>query len=190
VRRSGRRALGLAAGILVAASALHAQVAPPPAPPPGPPAPPATAPAPSSSPRAPAPAQAPAPTPGRPGTPAPQQLVAELQLTLARAVQRFEARDTEGVIAHISDQYRTGPLTKTGIRAQLVGIFTFYEAVRAQVRIDEVRMVGDQAWVWSTGEALGRLPLVGQWMSLFTWERELEVARREGGAWRLFGYQQ
>jgi hypothetical protein len=50
--------------------------------------------------------------------------------------------------------------------------------------------VGDQAWVYSTGEAAGRLPFVGQWITILWWERELEVARRENGAWRLFGYQQ
>jgi hypothetical protein len=94
------------------------------------------------------------------------------------------------VLAQVSEQYRTGPLTKSALRAQLAAMFAIYDTIRARVRIDEVRLVGDQAWVWSTGEALGRLPFVGQWMSLFSWERELEVARRENGVWRLYGYQQ
>ncbi|HSE96466.1 MAG TPA: hypothetical protein VLD61_11295, partial [Methylomirabilota bacterium] len=65
-----------------------------------------------------------------------------------------------------------------------------YPQVRAQVRLDEVRLVGEHAWVYSTGEVSGLLPVIGQWMALFVWERELEVARREDGRWRLFGYQQ
>jgi hypothetical protein len=44
--------------------------------------------------------------------------------------------------------------------------------------------------VYSTGEVSGRLRLLGTPMVFLSWERELEVVRREGGAWRLFGYQQ
>jgi hypothetical protein len=111
-------------------------------------------------------------------------------VVLGRAVERFEARDLTGVLAHISEQYRTGPFTKPALRAQLGTMFRVYDAMRARVRIDEVRLVGDQAWVYSTGEAAGRLPFVGQWITILWWERELEVARRENGSWRLFGYQQ
>jgi hypothetical protein len=50
--------------------------------------------------------------------------------------------------------------------------------------------VGAHAWVWTTGDMTGQLALVGQWVRLFVWERELEVARREQGVWRLYGYQQ
>jgi hypothetical protein len=116
--------------------------------------------------------------------------VAEVRATLGDAVQRFEARDLPGVLAHISEQYHTGPLTKPILRNQLATMFGIYDAMRAQVRLDEVRLVGDQAWVYSTGEMSGRLPFIGQWVSLFWWERELEIARRENGVWRLFGYQQ
>ncbi|HEV8310833.1 MAG TPA: hypothetical protein VGW35_24500 [Methylomirabilota bacterium] len=122
--------------------------------------------------------------------PAPARVVQELQAALGQAIQRFEAKDAPGVLALVSDQYRTGPLTKTAIRGQLLTMFQVYEVLRARIRIDEVRMVGEQAWVYSTGEVTGRLPLIGQWMSLFWWERELEVARRENGVWRLYGYQQ
>jgi hypothetical protein len=94
------------------------------------------------------------------------------------------------VLAHVSEQYKTGPFTKPTVRAQLAAMFRLYDAMRATVRIDEVRLVGDQAWVYSTGETAGRLPFVGQWITLMWWERELEVARRENGVWRLFGYQQ
>ena len=61
-------------------------------------------------------------------------------------------------MAHISEQYRTGPFTKPIVRSQLGTMFRIYDAMRATVRIDEVRIVGDQAWVYSTGEAAGRLP--------------------------------
>ena len=125
-----------------------------------------------------------------PGGAAPARVFHELQTSLDRAVQRFEARDAGGVLAHVSEQYRTGPLTKGGIREQLTAIYAVYDAVRARVRIDEVRMVGEHAWVYTTGEVSGRLPLLGSWVSFLSWERELEVARLEGGAWRLFGYQQ
>jgi len=121
---------------------------------------------------------------------APAEAVRELQAGLARAVQRFEAQDIPGVLAHVSEHYRTGPLTKTGIREQLVGIYTLYDAVRAGIRIDEVQMVGEHAWVYSTGEVSGRLRLLGTWVVFLSWQRELEVARREAGGWRLFGYQQ
>ncbi len=135
----------------------------------------------------------PAAEPGAPavtGVAAPAEVVQELQGTLARAVQRFEARDLAGVLAYVSDQYRTGPVTKSGIREQLVAIYSVYDAARTRIRIDEVRMVDGHAWVYSTGEVSGRLPLVGIWVVFLSWERELEVARREAGGWRLFGDQQ
>ena len=109
---------------------------------------------------------------------------------MADAVARFEARDAEGVLAHVSEQYWTGPLTKRVVRAQLVTLLQIHQQVRARVQLDEVRLVGEHAWVWTTGDMTGQLALVGQWIRLFVWERELEVARREQGVWRLYGYQQ
>jgi hypothetical protein len=190
--RGSLRTGALLAGLGLVTGAL-AQVAPPP-PPPTPPSAPAPAPsAPAPQPSAPAPppaAPAPQPAPGRPGQPAPPEVVGELRGTLSRVIQRFEARDLNGVLAHISEQYKTGPFTKPTVRTQLGAMFRIYDAMRATVRVDEVRIVGEQAWVWSTGEAAGRLPYVGQWIPLLWWERELEIARRENGVWRLFGYQQ
>jgi hypothetical protein len=116
--------------------------------------------------------------------------VEEIRATLARAVQRFEARDAEGVLAHVSEEYWTGPLTKRTVRGQLLAILQLHQQVRSRVELDEVRLVGAHAWVWTTGEMTGQLAMVGQWMRLFVWERELEVARREQGVWRLYGYQQ
>jgi hypothetical protein len=125
-----------------------------------------------------------------PGVAAPAGVVREVEAGLAQAVQRFEARDVAGVLAQVSEQYRTGPLTKSAIREQLLATYGLYDSVKANVRIDEVRMVGEHAWVYSTGEVSGRLRLLGTPMVFLSWERELEVVRREGGAWRLFGYQQ
>jgi hypothetical protein len=134
----------------------------------------------------------PAPPPARAtaGVAAPPQTVVELRRALDDAVRRFEARDAAGVLGHVSDRYRTSPMTKRRLRDHLDALFGLYDLVRARVRIDEVRLVGDQAWVWSSGEVVGRLAWVGRWMSVLSWERELEVARREGGRWRLYGYQQ
>ena len=124
------------------------------------------------------------------GVAAPAQVTKELQAALAQAVERFEARDVAGVLTRVSDQYRTGPFTKSGLREQLIAIYSLYDVVRARVRIDEVRMVDSHAWVYSTGEVSGQLPLVGTWVVFLSWQHELEVARREAGQWRLFGYQQ
>ena len=94
------------------------------------------------------------------------------------------------MLAHVSDRYWTSPLTKPALRAQLTALFQIYEVLQARVGIDEVRLVGEHAWVYSTGEVSGRLPFVGAWMTVYGWEWELEVARRENGVWRLYGYQQ
>jgi hypothetical protein len=128
--------------------------------------------------------------PAAEGVPAPPGIVREIQGSLAAAVQRFQARDVPGVLAHVSDGYRTGPFTKPIVREQLLAIYGLYDAVRATIRIDEVRIVGDHAWVYTTGELSGRLRMLGTWTPFLTWQRELEVARREGPRWRLFGYQQ
>ena len=132
------------------------------------------------------PAQTPAPVPA-PGTPAPAATVSELQQTLAAATARFQAMDSAGVLAHVSDRYRNGPITKASVRDNLLAMFALYDTVRAQVRIDEVRMVDGAAWVYSSGEVTGRLRGIGAWTSLLSWEREPEVARREGATWKLEG---
>jgi hypothetical protein len=124
------------------------------------------------------------------GIPAPAQTVRELQATLDDAIRRFEAMDGPGVLRHVSDQYHTSPFTKAGLGKQLQTLFAVHEQVRARVRIDAVRMVGGHAWVFSTGEVTGRVRWVGTNVPILAWERELEVARREAGGWRLFGYQQ
>jgi hypothetical protein len=98
--------------------------------------------------------------------------------------------DEAGVLSHVSDHYRTDPLTKAAIREQLRVMFALYDTLRAQVRIDEARTAGEQAWVYSTGEVSGRLRWLGTWTPILSWRHEPEVAQREQGVWRLYGYQQ
>lgn len=129
-----------------------------------------------------------APEPGP--APAPPATVREISAAMSRAVERFEAQDAAGVLSLVSEQYRTGPFTKALVREQLAATYALYDAVKAAVRVDQVQMVGPHAWVYSTGQVTGRLRVVGTWVEIASWQRQLEVARRESGAWRLFGYQQ
>lgn len=103
------------------------------------------------------------------------------------ATARFQAMDAAGVLAQVSERYRNGPLTKASIRDNLAALFALYDAVKTSVRIDQVRMMDGAAWVYSTGEVSGRLRGLGVWTTALSWEREPEVARREGGSWRLTG---
>ena len=111
----------------------------------------------------------------------------ELQQALAAATARFQALDSAGVLAHVSEQYRNGPLTKPALREHLLAMFALYDSVRARVQVDEIRLVDGAAWVYSTGEISGRLRGIGLWTSALAWEREPDVARRESGVWRLVG---
>jgi len=139
-----------------------------------------------------APLAADAPQAGKvlPWDPAPHKVILELQQALAHAIERFQAMDEAGVLSHVSDRYRTDPLTKAAIREQLRVMFALYDTLRAQVRIDEARTAGEQAWVYSTGEVSGRLRWLGTWTPILSWQHEPEVAQREQGVWRLYGYQQ
>ena len=125
-----------------------------------------------------------------PGSPAPPQVVAEIRQVVEGALSRFHAMDEAGLLAMVSAQYRTDTLTKAGIADQLRTVFTLHDQVRARVRIDDVRMVGEHAWVYTTGQVTGRLRVLGGWIPVASWQRELEIARREDGRWRLYGYQQ
>jgi hypothetical protein len=125
-----------------------------------------------------------------PWDPAPRKVILELQQALAHASDRFQALDEAGVLNHVSDHYRTDLLTKAAIREQLRVMFALYDTLRAQVRIDEAWTAGEHAWVYSTGEVSGRLRWLGTWTPILSWQHEPEVARREQGVWRLYGYQQ
>jgi len=129
------------------------------------------------------------PAPGAPvAQAAPPELVSELGPVVERGRQRFEARDAAGVLAHVSEQYRSGGLTKADLRQQLLAMFALYEVLRARVIIDNVQVVDGAAWVYTSGEVSGRLPFLG-WVTVLTWQNEPEVARREDAGWRLFGFQ-
>jgi hypothetical protein len=127
-------------------------------------------------------------TPAQAAHAAPADLVRELSPVIERARQRFEARDAGGVLAHVSDRYRSGGLSKADLRQQLLTMFTLYEALRARVNIDSVQSVEGAVWVYTSGEVSGRLPLMG-WVTVLTWQNQPEVARREDMRWRLFGFQ-
>ena len=124
-----------------------------------------------------------------PGAPAPGAIVIELKQALALATTRLHAMDEAGVLSYVSDRYRSSSVTKSAIREQLRALFTLYEAVHAKVQIDDVRLAGEDAWVYSTGELSGRLRGLGTWMPILSWRHEPEVARRERGVWRLHGDQ-
>jgi hypothetical protein len=121
------------------------------------------------------------------GAAAPESVTRELRQALAAATERFQALDSPGVLAHVSEQYRNGPFTKASLREHLLAMYTLYDVVRARVRVDDVRLVDGVAWVYSTGEISGRLRGIGLWTSALTWEREPDVARKENGIWRLVG---
>jgi hypothetical protein len=132
------------------------------------------------------------PAPPAPGAPvaqaAPPELVSELGPVVEHARQRFEARDASGVLAHVSEQYRSGGLTKADLRQQILAMFALYEVLRARLTIDNVQVVDGAVWVYTSGEVSGRLPFLG-WVTVLTWQNEPEVARREDAGWRLFGFQ-
>ncbi|MGH2952342.1 MAG: hypothetical protein ACRDKX_09890, partial [Solirubrobacterales bacterium] len=121
-------------------------------------------------------------------TPAPPEVVAELQGAVETARRRFEARDRAGVLASVSEQYRSAGLTKAAVRDQLNAMFALYQELRARVTVDRVQMVDGGACVYTSGEVLGRVPFMG-WVTVLTWRGEPEVARREAAGWRLFGFQ-
>jgi hypothetical protein len=121
-------------------------------------------------------------------TPAPPRVVAELGAAVERARERFEARDLAGVLAGVSEQFRSGGLTKAAVREQLAAMFALYPQLRARVTVDRVEMVDERAWIYTSGEVTGRLPFLG-WVTVLAWQSEPEVARREPAGWRLFGHQ-
>jgi hypothetical protein len=124
------------------------------------------------------------------GAPVSAAIRADIDGTVRRAVERVQARDLAGVLARVSERYRTANLTKPVLRDQLATLFALYDALRVRVRVDDMRAVGDTVWVYSTGELSGRLAGLGQWMSILDWVQEPEVVRLEEGIWRLWGHQQ
>ena len=124
----------------------------------------------------------------RVATPAPPGTAEELSAVVEQARLRFVAKDAAGVLAHLADNYRSGGLTKPDVRQQLLALYSLYEQLRARVQLDHVEMVDGDVWFYTTGEVTGRLPLVG-WVTVLSWQREPEVARRQGQVWRVVGFQ-
>jgi len=128
-----------------------------------------------------------APAP-RVATPAPPGTLEELGAVVEQARLRFVAKDPAGVLAYVADNYRSGGLTKPDVRQHLLTMYSLYEELRARVRVNHVEIVDGDVWVYTTGEVTGRLPFVG-WVTVLSWQREPEVARRQGAVWRLVGFQ-
>jgi hypothetical protein len=124
----------------------------------------------------------------RVATPAPPGTAEELGAVVEQARLRFVAKDAAGVMAHLADNYRSGGLTKPDVRQHLLAMYSLYEELRVRVRLDHVEIVDGDVWFYTTGEVTGRLPLVG-WVTVLSWQREPEVARRQGNVWRLVGFQ-
>ncbi len=124
----------------------------------------------------------------RVAVPAPPATVGELGALVEQARARFVARDAAGVLAHVAENYRSAGMTKSAVRDQLLVLYSLYDALRARVQVDQVQLVDGDAWIYTTGEIAGRLPVVG-WVTVLSWQREPEVARRQGAGWRLIGFQ-
>jgi hypothetical protein len=123
-----------------------------------------------------------------PATPAPASMTAELGTAVETARRQFEARDLTALLAAVSEQYRSSGMTKAGVRESLVTMFSLHKQLRARVTLERVMLVSGTAWVYTSGEVTGQLPLLG-WVTVLSWQDEPEVARREGSGWRLFGFQ-
>lgn len=134
------------------------------------------------------PSQAAAPPAPAAATPAAAEVTAELRRGVELARARFEARDLTGVLASVSEQYRSAGMTKPAVREHLAAMFALYQELQARVTLDRVELLAGGARVYTSGEVSGRLPVVG-WVTVLTWQGEPEVARREATGWRLFGFQ-
>ena len=124
----------------------------------------------------------------RVATPAPPGTAEELGALVEQARRRFVAKDAAGVLAHLAENYRSSGVTKPDVRQQLLALYALYEELRARVQLNHVEIVDGDVWFYTTGEVTGRLPLVG-WVTVLSWQREPEVARRQGDGWRLVGFQ-
>jgi hypothetical protein len=124
----------------------------------------------------------------RVATPAPPGTAEELGALVEQARRRFVARDAAGVLAHLADNYRSAGVTKRDVRQQLLTLYSLYEELRARVQLNHVELVDGDVWFYTTGEVTGRLPVMG-WVTVLSWQREPEVARRDGTVWHLVGFQ-
>ncbi len=114
----------------------------------------------------------------------------EIRQAIAEGVKAFEAGDLPRLMAMVSESYRSGPITKEGIRLQLLGIFQANRELHVSLKIREIRLRGDLVFVRFGGEVTGRPLLWPYRVVIFEWEDLVEVGRREGTVWRLYGDQQ
>jgi hypothetical protein len=119
---------------------------------------------------------------------APPAVAAEIRAAVEGARARFDARDAGGVLANVSEQYRSAGLTKAAVRQQLLAMYALYPELRARVTVERVELAEGRIEFFTTGDVSGRVPFVG-WVTVLSWETQPEVARREGNVWRLFGFQ-
>ena len=119
---------------------------------------------------------------------APAGVAAEIRAAVEAARARFEARDAAGILASVSEQYRSAGVTKATVRQQLLAMFAVYEELRARVRVERVEIADGRTEFFTTGDVSGRMPFLG-WVTILTWESQPEVARHENGVWRLIGFQ-
>lgn len=118
-----------------------------------------------------------------------QDEVARLRRLLRAAVRAFEAKDIDAVVAFVSEAYRSGGVTKPLLLVQIQGIFLLYAELRVDLAVRDIRVVGDRAVLTTSGRIRGT-PWIGQGEQVVAeWRDLVEVARREGNRWRLYGDQ-
>lgn len=114
----------------------------------------------------------------------------EIRERVAEGVKAFEAEDLPRLMAMISDGYRSGPMRKEAIRLQLLGIFQANRELHVTLKIREIRLRGDLVFVRFGGQVTGQPLLWPYRVVIFEWQDLVEVGRREGTVWRLYGDQQ
>ncbi len=114
----------------------------------------------------------------------------EIRQRIAEGVKLFETEDLPRLMALVSDSYRSGPMTKEAIRLQLLGIFQANRELHVTLKIREIRLRGDLVFVRFGGQVTGQPLLWPYRVVIFEWQDLVEVGRREGTVWRLYGDQQ
>jgi len=114
----------------------------------------------------------------------------EIRERVAEGVKTFEAEDLPRLMAMVSDGYRSGPMRKEAIRLQLLGIFQANRELHVTLKIREIRLRGDLVFVRFGGQVTGQPLLWPYRVVIFEWQDLVEVGRREGTVWRLYGDQQ
>jgi len=114
----------------------------------------------------------------------------EIRPLVAAGVALFEAEDLSRLMAMVSDSDRSGPMTKERIRFQLLGIFQANRELHVTLKIREIRLRGDLVFFRFGGQVTGQPLLWPYRVVIFEWQDLVEMGRREGTVWRLYGDQQ